>query len=104
WVKASTSASAPTLGGSMAQFLLGVPTSGTYNINAAQKSDSWYPVLFVQDDWHARPNLTINMGLRWEYSAPTTESHNRQSTGFDAGAVNQVTQVAAAAYAKSPIP
>jgi hypothetical protein len=104
WVKASTSASAPTLGGSMAQFLLGIPTSGTYNINAAQKSDSWYPVVFVQDDWHARPNLTINMGLRWEYSAPTTESHDRQSTGFDARAVNQVTQAAAAAYARSPIP
>jgi outer membrane receptor protein involved in Fe transport len=22
---------------------------------------------YVQDDWRATPNLTINMGLRWEY-------------------------------------
>jgi hypothetical protein len=104
WVKANSTASSPTLGGSLAQFLLGLPTSGSLDIYSPAKDDSWYSDVFLNDDWHARTNLTVNMGLRWEYGSPTTESHNRQTVGFNPAATNQVTAPAEAAYAKNPLP
>ena len=38
----------------------------------------WRPSLFVQDDFKITQNLTVNLGLRWEYMQPITEVADRQ--------------------------
>jgi hypothetical protein len=40
---------------------------------------TWEPSLFVQDDWRARPWLTLNLGLRYDIFTPYTEVHGRIS-------------------------
>jgi hypothetical protein len=39
--------------------------------------------VFFQDDFKMRSNLTLNLGIRWEYTSPVVEVHDRQSN-FDA--------------------
>lgn len=67
---------APT-GNSFADFLLGYPTSGQ-TING-DDSGYWFRNNFrgyVGDQLRATPDLTLNIGLRYEYDGPPFEKYN----------------------------
>jgi hypothetical protein len=60
-----------TWGGSIAnngwaEYLLGLPSN--YSQESPVRSDNEYKTFgaFIQDDWKLRPNLTVNLGLRYE--------------------------------------
>jgi hypothetical protein len=91
------------IGQDFAAFLLGLPSSGSFDLNTHSSARSNYYAAFVQDDWRARNDLTINLGLRWEHETSTYETHNRAANGFDPNASNPVAAAAAAAYATNPI-
>ncbi len=59
-------------------FLLGLPqlTSVQFgNNNYHFRGNSWD--LFVQDEWRLRGNLTLNLGVRYEYFSPFSEENDR---------------------------
>lgn len=97
------SASSP-LGQGLASFLLGLPTGGYYDINASYAQQYQVTGWYVQDSWKLSPRLTVDLGLRWEAEAPTTERFNRAIRGYDFVTPSPIAAQVEANYAKNPIP
>ena len=81
-ITASTPASSDTTqGNSFASLLVGFGAAGgasLINILPSVADKSMETAFYVQDDWKVTSKLTVNLGLRYEWSSPYTERFNRQ--------------------------
>jgi hypothetical protein len=101
WTRQNALTSGGTgVGSSMASFLLGLPSSGSFPRNADAFWSQHFEAFYVQNDWRVTPRLTINLGLRYDWETPVTERYNRMTTAFDPTAVNPMSDAAQAAYTK----
>ncbi|HET8825650.1 MAG TPA: hypothetical protein VFM77_11015, partial [Terriglobales bacterium] len=78
-------------GDPFASFLIGQVDSETLQVSS--HDPRWgqnYYATFVQDDFKARRNLTLNLGLRWDVDTPRHEATGAQSV-FSPTAANPLT-------------
>jgi hypothetical protein len=116
YTRANNSAATNVLAQSWAQFLLGLPTTGTNSVATAGSTASQFEIaadadyrqvshsLFAQDDWSFNDKLTLNFGVRVELHQAMTESADRNVGGFDTTIDSPIAAQAMAKYAANPIP
>ncbi|HET9321884.1 MAG TPA: TonB-dependent receptor [Bryobacteraceae bacterium] len=66
----------------IADFLIGAPAYGGFNQCSMQFLDSRtrYGGAYGQDSWKIKPNLTLNLGVRWEVSMPWYDTQGKIET------------------------
>lgn len=69
-----------TTGLEYADFLLGLANSWGAQVSPEYGARLKSPQVFVQDDWKLTPNLTLNLGLRYQITHGWGETHGNEAT------------------------
>jgi Carboxypeptidase regulatory-like domain/TonB-dependent Receptor Plug Domain len=86
-------ADTPNNGSALADYLLGLPENSLASINEFNPhlaNNDLYP--WIQDDWRITPTLTLNLGLRYEWSGrPISQNNTIANVDFSKGVATLVT-------------
>lgn len=75
-------------------FLHGTPTQFTFTLGDLFRGfRNWEQALYLQDTFQARPNLTFNLGLRYEIVTAPSEVNGRTEIPYDTDANNFAPQI-----------
>ena len=77
-------------GDSVAALLYGWVAGGNRTETFLIRSRANSMGMYVQDDWKITPNLSMNLGLRWDFDTPRFEAIDNRQNSFDAGGHNPV--------------
>jgi hypothetical protein len=83
----------PTTGLDYADFLLGLAQSWGANFSPEYGARLKSPQVFVQDDIKVHPNLTVNLGVRYQINHGWNEVHGNEAS-FDPAVINPATNAA----------
>jgi Carboxypeptidase regulatory-like domain len=82
-------------GNSIASMLLSTWDSGNATTQPENYYSQYYYAAFFEDDWRVHPNLTVNLGVRWEdFGGGETDRKNRQIYDFDSTDINPINSLA----------
>jgi len=79
----STSAKTRT-DNALSDYISGLPNTFEQDTGEYANANWFTYSAFVQDDWRIRPNLTLNIGIRYDWQQAPTDTQNRQ-TNFSPG-------------------
>ncbi|MBM3811179.1 MAG: TonB-dependent receptor [Acidimicrobiia bacterium] len=102
WTQRLWNQGEPTAGDGYASFLIG-GVGGSSNFPLYPFFRQWYFSPYFQDDWKVSRKLTLNLGLRWDWTPSPDEKYNRINRGYNASAPTPLAQqIPAAMLAQYP--